>query len=261
MTRARRTGWRRAIALATGLSILALSAANATGSGDVRGEAPDQSLGSNAGYGVAAFLSNIVYAPLKLVVALGGSLASGVAWAFSGGDSELADSIIRPSVTGDYVITPDHLRGFDTVELLGGTRADDSTYYASDANALPPVGAGPPVPRTCDALPRLAPLRFALNESTLGSDQERVLSQVATTLGTCPERRFRLEGHADAQGEGPYNYRLSLQRAMKVKAYLIDEGVDSARLEAAGLGETDPASPNDTNAGRAANRRVELRVE
>jgi outer membrane protein OmpA-like peptidoglycan-associated protein len=48
---------------------------------------------------------------------------------------------------------------------------------------------------------------------------------------------------------------------MKVKAYLVDEGVDSARLEAAGLGETDPASPNDTNVGRAANRRVELRIE
>jgi hypothetical protein len=261
MTQARNAGWVRAIALATGLSILALSASNATTEVDPQGEAPQQSLGSSAGYGVAAFLSNVVYAPLKLMVALGGTLVGGVAWAFSGGDAELADSIIRPSVTGDYVITPDHLRGFSAVELLGASRRADGSHYGYEDGELPPVGAGVPVPRTCDALPRLTPLHFALNESTLGRDQKRVLSQVATTLESCPEQRFRLEGHADAQGEGPYNYTLSLRRAEKVKTYLVDQGIDEARLEAAGLGETDPASSNDTAAGRAANRRVELRVE
>ncbi len=257
MTRTRTTGWGRAIALATGLSILALSAANAS---DVRGEAPDESLRGNAGYGLGAFLGNVVYAPLKLVVAVGGTLAGGIAWAFSGGDGELADSILRPALTGDYVITPDHLRGFDSIELLGGTRAPDGRYYAY-ADGLPPVSAGLPVPRSCDELPALRPLRFALDDASLGSHEEGVLRQVAVTLETCPGERVRLEGHADAQGEGPYNFTLSLQRAVAVKAYLVDAGVDAQRLEAAGLGETSPASPNDSDTGRAANRRVELRVD
>ena len=260
MTQMRRAGFRRVIALALGLSILALSAANATSGTDPREDDPQQGLAANAGLGLGAFLGNVIYAPLKLVVALGGSLAGGLAWAASGGDSELAGSILRPALTGDYVLTPQHLRGEERLELLGSRRAPDGRHYAHGSE-LPPVSAGVPVPRSCDALPSLAPLRFAVDDASLGSDQERVLSRVAVTLSTCPERRFRLEGHADAQGEGPYNFTLSLKRAMQVKSYLVDEGVSPDRLEAAGLGETHPASSNDTDEGRAANRRVELRID
>ena len=262
MTQPRFTSRGRCIALvvATGLFLggLAPSATLAVESTDPRAEAPDESLGSNAGWGVAAFVGNLVYAPVKLLVALGGTLAGGVAWAVTGGDGEQADAIIRPSLTGDYVLTPDHLRGFDDLELLGGTRSLDDRYYAGEV-VLPPVGAGLPVPPTCEALPSLRPLYFDLDESELGDESQRVLREVASTLSTCPDRSFRLEGHADAQGEGPYNFTLSLRRATAVKTFLVEEGIEEKRLEAAGLGEGDPASSNDNAEGRALNRRVELR--
>ena len=230
--------WGRTISLATSLSILALSAANAAEARDPAGEAPDQSLGGNAIYGLGALVGSLVYAPIKLVVALGGTLGGGLAWAFSGGNDELAGSIIRPSLTGDSVLTPDHLRGFAAVELLSGTREDPHThYYAFDD--------------------RLPPLRFAVGDAKLGGNQERVLGEVATTLSTCPKKRFRLEGHADAQGEGPYNFTLSLERAKTVKDYRVDSGVPPGRLEAAGLGETEPASLNDTDSGWVDNRQFE----
>jgi hypothetical protein len=200
-------GWGRTISLATSLSIWALSAANTAEARDPAGEAPDQSLGGNAIYGLGAFVGSLVYAPIKLVVALGGTLGGGLAWAFSGGNDELAGSIIRPSLTRNSVLTPDHLRGFAAVELLGGTREDPRTHdYAFD-DPLPPVGAGLPVPPTYDALHRLPPLRFAVGDAKLGGNQERVLGEVATTLSTCPKKHFRLEGHADAQGEDPTTSR------------------------------------------------------
>ena len=84
MTQPRFTSRGRCIALvvATGLFLggLAPSATLAVESTDPRAEAPDESLGSNAGWGVAAFVGNLLYAPVKLLVALGGTLAGGVAW-------------------------------------------------------------------------------------------------------------------------------------------------------------------------------------
>ena len=59
-------------------------------------------------------------------------------------------------------------------------------------------------------------------------------------------------------GEGPYNFGLSLRRAQAVQDYLVEQGIDAARIEPNGLGESQPVSRNDTPGGRAANRRVEF---
>ena len=67
-------------------------------------------------------------------------------------------------------------------------------------------------------------------------------------------------GHTDSQGDAAYNQRLSERRAQAVQSYLVSRGVNPARMVAYGQGETQPIASNDTASGRAANRRVELRV-
>ena len=73
-----------------------------------------------------------------------------------------------------------------------------------------------------------------------------------------PGLRVRIEGHTDAQGDAASNQRLSEQRAAAVETMLTGLGVASDRLDSAGLGSTQPVASNDTAAGRAQNRSVEL---
>lgn len=72
--------------------------------------------------------------------------------------------------------------------------------------------------------------------------------------------RLTIEGHADATGEPEINQPLSEQRALAVKKYLESKGVSPDRLEARGLGTSQPVDTNDTDEGRAKNRRVEFKV-
>ena len=74
---------------------------------------------SEAGMGVLAALSTVVYAPVKIAYATGGLFFGGFAWAFSGGDSAVANAVITPAVRGDYVVTPAMLRGDDSLEFIG----------------------------------------------------------------------------------------------------------------------------------------------
>jgi OOP family OmpA-OmpF porin len=86
-----------------------------------------------------------------------------------------------------------------------------------------------------------------------------VLDDVARQLIESPEVKVEIGGHTDARGNPTRNLRLSLARAETVRAYLIMKGVDGDRLVARGYGLSKPITSNTTAAGRAMNRRVELR--
>jgi hypothetical protein len=69
--------------------------------------------------GVGAAFCTLVYAPLKVVYALGGSVISGFAWAWTLGDTDVAGPILRSAVRGDYVVTPSHLEGRRDLRFVG----------------------------------------------------------------------------------------------------------------------------------------------
>jgi len=85
-----------------------------------------------------------------------------------------------------------------------------------------------------------------------------VLDQVAQTLQQNPEVIAHVVGHTDSTGSLQYNQTLSLNRAQSVVNYLTQRGVASQRLSAEGRGPSQPIADNNTEAGRAANRRVEI---
>jgi OOP family OmpA-OmpF porin len=86
------------------------------------------------------------------------------------------------------------------------------------------------------------------------------LDDVVQILQENPELAVRIEGHTDADGEDDYNLSLSDQRAKSVMAYLVEHGVAAERLSAKGYGELRPVAPNDTEDGKAKNRRVDFMI-
>lgn len=74
-------------------------------------EAKAESAWKEAGLGVASVLGSVIYSPMKVHYAALGAVTGGVAWVVTGGNTELAQKIWQPALSGDYVITPDILRG------------------------------------------------------------------------------------------------------------------------------------------------------
>ncbi len=73
-----------------------------------------------------------------------------------------------------------------------------------------------------------------------------------------PDRNIRIEGHTDSSGSDSFNLNLSQKRAEAVKELLVDYGIISSRIEAIGMGESLPVADNNTEAGKAKNRRVDI---
>ena len=102
-------------------------------------------------------------------------------------------------------------------------------------------------------------VRFAAWSDDLTPASLAVLDDVAQQLIAAPDVKVEVAGHTDAGGARARNIKLSLARAESVRAYLIMKGVPGERLVARGYGPDSPVASNKTDAGRALNRRVELR--
>ena len=100
---------------------------------------------------------------------------------------------------------------------------------------------------------------FETGRSALKPDSYTILDIVAQSLIANPDIRIEIAGHTDNTGALATNMRLSQARADAVRAYLASKGVEPGRMVANGYGPSQPVAPNNTSAGRAQNRRVELR--
>ncbi len=102
-------------------------------------------------------------------------------------------------------------------------------------------------------------INFDFDRADIRPDSEPTLNEIAAVLKQNPKLEIYIVGHADIVGDFNYNVKLSKARAQAVVNALISRyGIEPHRVTAYGLGQTAPISSNDTDEGRALNRRVEL---
>jgi OOP family OmpA-OmpF porin len=126
------------------------------------------------------------------------------------------------------------------------------------------VVEAPPPPAPIPAGTEIVELRgahFAFDSARLTAEGESNLDGAVTTLRDNPDVRVVCEGHTDSIGSEAYNEQLGQRRADSVRDYLVAQGIDPSRVRSVSFGESQPQASNDTEAGRAENRRVEVVVE
>lgn len=103
-------------------------------------------------------------------------------------------------------------------------------------------------------------ITFPVNSYMIQPQFQQTLNSVAQTLAAYPSTLIDVYGHTDPSGGDAINIPLSQNRAQAVANYLAQRGVNSARIATRGYGSSQPIADNGTEAGRAQNRRVELRI-
>ncbi|MBX3162462.1 MAG: OmpA family protein [Deltaproteobacteria bacterium] len=101
-------------------------------------------------------------------------------------------------------------------------------------------------------------IQFETNKAELLPVSNEILDEVAAVMSQNEKIRVRVEGHTDNVGQADYNKTLSDQRAASVQTYLVNKGIAQDRLEATGCGQGTPVADNNTDDGKAENRRVEF---
>ena len=118
----------------------------------------------------------------------------------------------------------------------------------------------PPLQLTDYTEIKIESVLFDFDEAILSDEAKILLDQAASLLRRNKYMFVQVNGHTDLIGVEGYNVELSENRAETVRRYLVDQGIDPARLELGFFGSTIPVADNDTAEGRAANRRVEFKV-
>jgi outer membrane protein OmpA-like peptidoglycan-associated protein len=124
------------------------------------------------------------------------------------------------------------------------------------------AGTGVDVIRTGDELVLRMPagITFPVDSYALQPGVQGTLNEVARTLASYNQTYIDVLGHTDSTGSDAYNQALSERRAQSVADYLASGGVARARMGIRGYGESQPIASNETEEGRAQNRRVEIKV-
>lgn len=150
---------------------------------------------------------------------------------------------------------------------------NDSINFAQAKPAPEPKLEASPEP---EAKPRTAPARarltgdrividemiqFEYDSAEIKPESHGILDEVVKVLNDNPRvQKLDIVGHTSSEGSKAHNDQLSTDRAASVKQYLIDHGIDTARLTSQGKGPSEPVESNDTEEGKIANRRVEFKV-
>jgi len=101
---------------------------------------------------------------------------------------------------------------------------------------------------------------FGFDKADLSVEAKGNLDKLVTVLNTYADTDIELQGHTDSKGSEAYNQTLSEKRATTVSAYLAEKGIKADRVTIKGFGETVPKYDNETEEGRAQNRRVEFLI-
>jgi peptidoglycan-binding protein ArfA len=138
---------------------------------------------------------------------------------------------------------------------------------AASAATAPPASPAPATPGgACATLQAditallRTPINFTTDGFTLAADSQQLVSQIAQKVKACPDAKLAVVGHTDNTGDDATNVPLSNYRAKSVADALISSGVAGGEITSRGAGSAEPVAGNDTPAGRAQNRRVEITV-
>ncbi len=148
------------------------------------------------------------------------------------------------------------------VDRNGCELDSDGDGVVDRKDRCPQTPAGVKVDRKGCAEPIvLKGVNFENDSAVLTAKARSILDGVADSLKKRPDIKITIAGHTDSRGSSAYNKMLSQRRADSVRRYLGSKGVKVSNLVAKGFGEEQPIATNDTAAGRADNRRVELRMQ
>ena len=144
--------------------------------------------------------------------------------------------------------------------LLGENQECGAPAPAPARAPAPMAPAPAPAPDGCGRIV-LRGVNFAFDKSNIDGPSSVVLDAAADQLNECRNVAVRVEGNTDSIGTDAYNQALSERRAESVRGHLVNRGVSASRLSAVGYGESQPVASNETDEGRALNRRVELKAQ
>lgn len=191
---------------------------------------------------------------IQLALGLGGQLRFAERW-FLRGDADLYDR--------DHYYVGLSIGGY-----FGGGRETMAAAPVTQPAPAPkpepkpkpePMPAPAPLPAVCENVDSvLKGVTFGNNSDALTDSSRDILESVVAQLAAAASDTVQVVAHTDSSGAAEYNLELSERRAASVVRYLVSNGIDQSRLGSAGRGETDPIATNETAAGRAENRRVEL---
>jgi OmpA-OmpF porin, OOP family len=172
-------------------------------------------------------------------------------------------TIDHEAIGGDVAIATHYTQ--NGRHIFAYLHRDDNgiAFQVADPDAKPPAPVVKSTAVLADALAKschvaLEGIYFDFNKATLKPESDPALEKVAALLKSNPALKLEVQGHTDNVGTATYNKKLSESRAASVKAWLVAHGTAAARLTSHGYGFTQPVASNDTDAGRAKNRRVEI---
>ena len=150
--------------------------------------------------------------------------------------------------------------GVITGALVGGFFGHCAFDPLHEVEPPPPPPAPAPPPPVVKKKIVLRGVHFDFDKATIRPDAADTLAEAARILREESQVRVSVDGYTDSRGSDQYNERLSERRAQAVEDYLMRLGVGGGRLVPQGFGESRPVATNETEEGRAQNRRVELNV-
>jgi len=180
--------------------------------------------------------------------AAGGALAGAVIGQVIGGDTEatLIGTAIGAAVGGAGGAAVGNMMDKQEMEMQQALAESEAAAIRREGNLL--------------AISLKGDVTFDTNSAIVKPGLYSEIERIANILIKYPETVIQVEGHTDSIGSESYNLELSARRAEAVKNLLVQKGVDPVRIRTMAFGESAPISSNDTEYGRAQNRRVEIKV-
>ncbi|MCB9595166.1 MAG: OmpA family protein [Sandaracinaceae bacterium] len=233
---------------------------DSTTAGDAHGDSPSRIRSSATGAAMRLFIVDPENGPLPgIVIKL--TAPDGTAYYTSESDSVgYAEVLVPPGARYriEYLTLGGRAATTANVEVPPGPNQDirlTMRYRRRRPPPIPPLPDAPPPPEDPGFV--MEGILFETGRATIQPESFPRIDGLVEYMTYVESAHIRISGHTDNVGNPARNQTLSEQRAQAVRAYVIAHGIDASRIEAVGYGDTRPVATNDTEAGRAQNRRIE----